>query len=188
MAAWYKQAARDYDWACAGGTAEMAVWLQLLEQESLQPADGPEAEAIISTLLDLVKCFEKVRLHHVWTWGLYWKVPRRLLRMICLTYSMARRILYRNSYSSAVSTVTAIVPGSVFAIATLHMVLLYPCDQVVHRWPVRLCKYVDDLTISCKARAKRSSRDRGRGIGLALWLLGGRTAAGGQQRQRCEEG
>ena len=59
MAAWHKQAARDYDWACAGGTAEMAVWLQLLEQESLQPAEGPEAEAIISTLLDLAKCFEK---------------------------------------------------------------------------------------------------------------------------------
>ena len=40
MAEWYRKAARDYDWACAGGTAEMAVWHQLLEQESLLPEDG----------------------------------------------------------------------------------------------------------------------------------------------------
>ena len=81
-AEWYRKAARDYDWACAGGTAEMAVWHQLLEQESLLPEEGPEAEGRLAALLDLVKCVERVRLHHVWTWGMYWQVPKRLLRLI----------------------------------------------------------------------------------------------------------
>ena len=154
MAKWYQKAARKYDWACAGGTAEMAVWTQLLEAEGLQEGEGPEVRGRAAALLDLVKCFEKVRLHHVWRWGLYWEVPTRLLRMLCVCYSIGRRIQYKGSLSTEVSTVTAIVPGSAFAIAALHMVMLHPCDQLIARWPVSLCKYVDDLAIACKGLSK----------------------------------
>jgi len=87
VARWDQRAARKYDWACAGGTAEMAVWTQLLEAEGLQEGDGPEVQGRAAALLDLVKCFERVRLHHVWRWGLYWEVPPKLLRMLFAYYS-----------------------------------------------------------------------------------------------------
>ena len=90
----------------------MAVWLQLLENQGLPEGSGPEVQGKVTALLDLVNCFENVRLHHVWRWGLCWKVPPRLLRMICVTYAVARRIQYHGSLSTEVSTVTAIVPGS----------------------------------------------------------------------------
>ena len=57
------------------------------------------------------------------------------------------------------STVTAIVPGSAFATAALHMVLLHPCDQLVAKWPVTLCKYVDDLAIAYKGRSREVAEE-----------------------------
>eukprot|EP00973_Karenia_brevis_P058299 8115835-Karenia_brevis.AAC.1 len=62
---------------------------------------------------------------------------------------MMRRVSYMGSVSQAVQVISAIVPGSAFAIAMLHCVLLYPCDYIVHRWPtLRLAKYVDDLSVA----------------------------------------
>ena len=159
IARWYQNAARKYDRACAGGTAEMAVWTQLLEAEGLQDGSGPEVQGRAAALLDLVKCFEKDRVDHVWKWGMFRKVATKLLRMGCVTYSMARRVQYRGSLSSEAETVTAIVPGSVFVIAALRMVRLHPWDLLVARWPVRLCRYVDDLGIASKGASKEVVRE-----------------------------
>ena len=154
MAAWYKEAARTYDWACAGGTAAMAVWVQLLGPSGSQKADGPNALGRAAVLLDLVKCFERIRLHHVWRWDYTRGVLRRFLRLICVSYSLSRRILHMGSISDPVETITVIVPGSAFAIAALHMVPLHPCDKVIRTMPVILCKFVYDVTI---ARQEESS-------------------------------
>ena len=68
-----------------------------------------------------------------------------------------------------VSTVTAIVPGSCFAIAVLHLVLMHPCDCAVRRWPdLQLSKYVDDLTIVGFGRAEQLLEQAD---DLADWLL-----------------
>ena len=73
--AWLIDQDRPYDWAKVGATAEAAVWGQLVRAEALDPdADTFESEAVGTVLLDLVKCFENVRLAQVWQWGCYWGV------------------------------------------------------------------------------------------------------------------
>ncbi len=147
---WQQRTLRDYDFARAGTTAEDAVWHQLLEAEALPDDQGPREMASITVLTDLVKCFERIRLAHVWAWGTYWGMPKILLRMILVTYSMPRRILTDGCFSEQVTTCAAIVPGSVFAIAVLHAMLMHPIDSLLSAWRppgVRLlvAKYVDDV-------------------------------------------
>ena len=68
MKKWLSSVVRTYDFAQAGCTAEGTVWLQLLEVEALGDVDGPSAPAIVAILSDLVTCFQRVRLVHVWRW------------------------------------------------------------------------------------------------------------------------
>ena len=106
-------------------------------------------------LLDLVKCFEKVRLEHVWKWGCYWGVPRRLLRVILSVFSFQRRLIVDGSHSVPQQTITAIVAGSVFSCAVLHIVLIWPCDRLLALWPsISLAKYVDDIGLRMKGTQK----------------------------------
>ena len=43
------------------------------------------------------------------------------------------------------------MPGSAFSCAILHIVLLWPCDNLLKLFPyIRLAKYVDDLSITVK--------------------------------------
>ncbi len=71
--------------------------------------------------------------------------------MICVTFSMNRRLVDRGSTSTAVRTLSAIIAGSRFAIACLHVVLLWPCDNLLRLFPsVGLAKYVDDISITGK--------------------------------------
>ena len=71
--------------------------------------------------------------------------------MMLATFVMARRFVVDGCFSEEVRALTAIVPGSCFAIAALHMVLLHPCDVVLAEWPgLRLAKYVDDVALSAQ--------------------------------------
>ena len=102
-----------------------------------------------TALLDMTKCFEQVRLWHVWRWGCHWRFPRALLRIILLVFSFQRRVGPWGSVSQPVTTCAAIIAGSVFSCAILHMLFIWPCDCLLSKWPrLRLTKYVDDLTIS----------------------------------------
>lgn len=52
------------------------------------------------------------------------------------------------SFSEATSTITAIVAGSVFSCAILHMILIWPCDRLLHLWlRLSLAKYVDNVSV-----------------------------------------
>ncbi len=112
MKDWARGMSRTYDWAAEGRSSAEAVWWQLLRAESIPDENGPEAEGLVTLLLDIVKCFDRVGLRHVWKWGIEHGMPARLLRVILVTYAMARRISVHGSYSDSVCTVTAIVPGS----------------------------------------------------------------------------
>ena len=111
------------------------------------PGAGGRARA--TALLDMTKCFEQVRLWHVWRWGCHWGFPRALLRIILLVFSFQRRVGLRSSVSQPVTTYAATIAGSVFFCAILHMLFIWPCDCLMSKWArLRLTKYVDDLTIS----------------------------------------
>ena len=144
--------ARNYDWAAVGKTAEGAAWQQLVRSEGVDcTQDEPNATAVTTVLLDMVKCFEKVRLIHVWRWGKYWGVPVGLLKLLLQVFSFQKTIIVDGSHSKPVRTVNAIIPGSAFSCAILHIVLLWPCDKLLQLYPsIRLAKYVDDLTITVK--------------------------------------
>ena len=64
--------------------------------------------------------------------------PRALLRIILVVFR--------------VTTHAAIIAGSVFSCAILHMLFIWPCDCLMSKWPrQRLTKFVDDLTISYRS-------------------------------------
>ena len=55
------------------------------------------------------------------------------------------------SVSQPVTTYAAIIAGSVFSCAILRVLFIWSCDCLMSKWPrLRLTKYVDDLTISCR--------------------------------------
>ena len=69
--------------------------------------------------------------------------------IILLVFSFQRRVGLWGSVSQPVTTYAAIIAGSVFSCAILHMLFIWPCDCLMSKWPrLRLTKYVDDFTIS----------------------------------------
>ncbi len=159
MKDWAVGMRRSYDWSGEGRSSQEAVWWQLLRAEGLEDNDGPEAEGLVTVLLDVVKCFDRVGLRHVWRWGTQQRMPPRLLRMILVTYALARRIAHLGSLSDPTSTRTAVVPGSAFAIFVLHAVLVTPCDDLLRAHQrhglhanLRIAKYVDDIAISVQGK------------------------------------
>ena len=89
----------------------------------------------------------------MWRWGCHWDFPRGLLRVILLVFSFQRRVGLWGATSEPTQTYAAIIVGSVFSCATLHMLFIWPCDCLMSKWPrLRLTKYVDDLTLSYSGR------------------------------------
>jgi hypothetical protein len=149
MLQWMNEQKRPYDWSCVGKTAESAVWQQLVAAEGLDLDDDCESAIVRGTvLLDLIKCFENIALAHVWLWGRHWGVPSRLLRVMCGVFAFQRRLVVEGSHSLPLQTCTAIVAGSTFSCAILHIVLIWPCDKLLTLFPsVGLAKYVDDVSL-----------------------------------------
>ncbi|CAK0855220.1 unnamed protein product, partial [Prorocentrum cordatum] len=146
-----------------------AVWQHLLEEEATDLFEGPEGQAVATILFDLVKCFERVQLKHVWAWGVRWGFPRRVLRMLLVSHSAVRTIAVEGAHSRTVQVISAIVPDSRFAIAALHLVLLEPCDALASRWPqLGLGKYVDDITVRARGNARQVVDDMADG---AQWFV-----------------
>jgi hypothetical protein len=120
----------------------------LLYREALDPhADQLIDKAHVTVLLDTVKCFEHLSLHHVWYRDRKKGVPARLLRLVMIVFSFARTIMVQGSASDLVVTVGAIIAGSRFSCALLHLVLVALCDSLITVWPaLDLTKFVDDLS------------------------------------------
>ena len=71
--------------------------------------------------------------------------------IILVVFSFQRRVGLWCLVSQPVTTYAAIIAGSVISCAILHMLFTWPCDCLMSKWPrLRLTKYVDDLTISCR--------------------------------------
>ncbi|CAK0875010.1 unnamed protein product [Prorocentrum cordatum] len=130
---------------------------------------GPDCDAAATVLLDLAKCFEWVRLKHVWARGLRRGFPKRVLRIMLVSFSAARTVVLGDCYSNLVSVISAIVPGSRFAMAAAHLLMIEPCDITLARWPVDLSKCADDLALAqCGGAAEDAE-----GIAEAVtWFVG----------------
>ena len=76
---------RPYDRACKGRSLEMAAWQHLAPGRR---AGRKTRRGRATALLDMTRCFEQVRLWHVWRWGF----PRALLRIILVVFSFQRRV------------------------------------------------------------------------------------------------
>ena len=137
---WETRNHRDRHWACSGRAASQAVWLQV----ALDELASASQQLTVTILLDLEKAFEYVRHIDVWSAGLATGMPKRLLRMVLRIYSATRRVVLDKCASRATAPGGAIIPGSVFAVLCLKMVLLEDLDQLPPE--VVMTEYVDDLT------------------------------------------
>ena len=74
--------------------------------------------------------------------------------MICATFALPGRVTYRGADSAAVGALSTIIAGSKFAIAILHMVLLWPMVKLLTLFPtITLSKFVDDVTMDAEGPA-----------------------------------
>ena len=141
---WEADNDREYFWAGAGKPAADSSYQQALRAEVAR-AQHKEAA---STLLDMVKCYEKIKHPIVAAAARKAGFPMRLVR-VCLAIYAGPRILSIDGVVSDVFTIgTSIVAGCTFATRILRVVLI-ECMDMASRWypRVRLYVYVDDIDI-----------------------------------------
>ena len=104
---WLSAHPRAYDWASKGKTSEMAVWAQMIEDESLDidREPGEDDEAAITVMLGLTKAFEKIRMRDLVEVAMRWEFPVQLLRVMVSMAdthdSHASGLVAKNSRSSS---------------------------------------------------------------------------------------
>ena len=149
--AWRATVSRDYNWAAKGRCPEDAVWKQALRGEVAR-AEGKETG---STLVDLVKAFEMVRLELVWQAGLRLHFPPLILRMVMEVFSLGRRLILDKAVAATIFTLSAILAGGSFATDALYVILVKTCDGILIEHPgTDLCLFVDDITLSVTGSAQ----------------------------------
>ena len=151
---WRAKNARPYNWAAAGRSAEAAIWGQTVRDEVAQ-AKGKSCGAV---LFDLVKAYEYVRLELVWEAGMAAGFPALVLRLLMESFAFARTLIYRGALAKGITTLSAILAGSVFAMDALALVLTGVVDKIAVAMPsISFVLYVDDLTARARGDGKRSS-------------------------------
>ncbi len=104
--------------------------------------------ASASTLLDLTKAFEYVRLRIVWDRAKATGFPLKMMRMVLEAFSFARCLMQLGAVSEAVHTCAAVLAGGGYATDIMLMVIVVACDDILVMCPqVSLCLYVDDLAL-----------------------------------------
>ena len=143
---WLRENRRPYDWATQGRSSEAAVWQCSLFDEAAKGRGLLSA----TTLVDLTKAFEMVKLRDIWLAARRHDFPLRLIRPALEAFSFARRLCYQGAVSAPVDTKTAILAGGGFAQLALLLVLLDPLDEIHAIFSgrsVNLCAYVDDIAL-----------------------------------------
>ena len=90
------------------------------------------------------------------------------LRMVMVTFSVARCLVVDGACAEDVETAAAIMAGSRFSVGILQLVLLGPCDQAIEIWGVELQKYVDDIAIAVSGSWDEISATF---LQVLLWLV-----------------
>ncbi len=141
---WRLECWRPYNWSAPGRSAERAVWIQSITDEA---ARGRGLESA-STLIDLVKAFEHIPLELLWRQARKHNFPLVLMRLVLELCASPRRLVFKKAVSGAIETLSAVIAGLVMATDCMYLAIIDVMDNIVLRFPrVRLCTYVDDLTL-----------------------------------------
>ena len=107
-----------------------------------------------STLLDLRKAYELVRLELVWKAAINIRAPLHVLRLEIQAYTAVRHLQDGGVLSNACQTDSAIVAGGTFATDCLFITLYDSCDRIlIEHVPIQLSLYVDDIALHIFGKA-----------------------------------
>eukprot|EP00973_Karenia_brevis_P079843 11079498-Karenia_brevis.AAC.1 len=141
---WEEQHERPYFWAGRGKPAASSAHQQSLRAEVAR-AKGLESA---STLLDMVKCYEKIRHPIVHEAALRMGFPLRIVRVCLAIYAGKRIISVDGAVTQFFKIGTSIVAGCSFATTILRVVLLECLDLGCKLYPqIALYVYVDDIDL-----------------------------------------
>ena len=101
-----------------------------------------------SSLLDLVKAFEKIPHQKILQAAKKHGLNLSLIRMSFAAYRIHRSICTNGIFSATVQATRGITAGSGFATPELRALLIDLVVAVTTLWPVDAMLYVDDLTLS----------------------------------------
>ena len=95
------------------GGAETAALDAHVENASFHLKAGQEEQGRVSLAVDLAKAFECVQLAVVWPWAMYFRLPQRVLRVLCGYFAQDTRPGFEEEGTSEQwQTVTAIQLGA----------------------------------------------------------------------------
>ena len=141
---WEVAHSRSYFWAGQGRPAADSAHQQTLKAEVAR-ARGQESA---STLLDMVKCYEKIQHVVVIEAARRTGFPLRVVRLCLAIYAGRRVISVDGALTKTFRLGTSIVAGCAFATTLLRVVLLECLDMGCKLYPqVSFYVYVDDIDI-----------------------------------------
>ena len=168
---WRAKRAETCNYMTGGRSAVDAVWTQSVRDEAAQETGIVSA----SSLLDLIKAFECVRLDVVWESGRRLGFPLAVLRLSLKAYCKARRLIYRGIVGEQIFTKNAILAGGGLATDMLSLLLSETLDMLRERIPsVHLYVVVDDLTVRVEGHASHVAENIVRATALCISDLEGR--------------
>eukprot|EP00973_Karenia_brevis_P085485 11862009-Karenia_brevis.AAC.1 len=142
--AWEEENARPYFWAGRGRPAADSAHQQALKAEIARAKDLASA----STLLDMVKCYERIQHHVVAAAAKRTGFNLRIIRLCLAVYAGPRLLSVDGAVTELFRIGTSIVAGCSFATTILRVVLIELMDIGTRLYPnVSLHVYVDDIDI-----------------------------------------
>ena len=82
-----------------------------------------EDQGALALVLDLPKEFERVSLPVVLAWATHFRLPRKILRVLCGYFEHQRRAQFEGCAGEPLTTIAAILPGSKWSCLLLRIVL-----------------------------------------------------------------
>ena len=141
---WERDNARSYFWGGAAKGAEQCVWHQALRSEWASGAGQCSASA----LLDLAKCYEKVKHGLLADKCQQHGFNAIVARLAISLYAGPRRLVANGAVSRQMCTKQGILAGCTFATTLLRVLLISSCDATALHWPsIRLGVFVDDASL-----------------------------------------
>ena len=102
------------------------MWEILLEMERFHGQAKEEDQGALALVVDMAMTFERVSLPVVWAWATHFRLPRKMMRVLCGYFEHQRG----ECSSKYVRRNPAILPGSKWSCLLLRIVLQHALREV----------------------------------------------------------
>eukprot|EP00959_Pyramimonas_sp_CCMP1952_P057595 1202280-Pyramimonas_sp.AAC.1 len=121
-----------------------------------EAADAKDQDAIITAMIDISKCFDRLKWAKIIEAAKHFQFPLSILRSVLAMYAAPRRIRWGTTYSYAARVTQGALPGRSVAMHLLQLIMVLPFDVYqasITQIPHTLDIYADDITLQIMMKA-----------------------------------